>query len=60
MNLPVVYQPSAVPDADDTMRLMLLAMDVSRKAKKPGLADIDEYWDFCRAADDGPARPSST
>jgi len=60
MNVPIVYQPSVVSDDDSTTRLMLLAVDAWSKTKKPGLADMDEYEDFCRAADEVPVRPSST
>jgi len=60
MNLPIPYQPSVVSDDDSTMRFILLSMDVLNKMKKSNLADMDEYADFCRAADEIPARPSST
>jgi hypothetical protein len=59
MNLPVAYQPSVVSDDESTKRLMLEAVDVWSKTKKPGLADLDEFADFCRAADAIPARPST-
>ncbi|MBN9241210.1 MAG: hypothetical protein J0I98_00280 [Mesorhizobium sp.] len=53
MNLPVLYQPRV---GSDVLNMMLLAFDISRTAKsgsggkKLTLADMDEYWDFCRAA----------
>lgn len=50
MNLPVVFEPSVASDDDSTLHFTL-AMEVSRKARKPTLADMDEYWDFCRAAE---------
>ncbi len=64
MNLPTKYQPSVVSDHDETKRMMLLAIELSsgsksgNNGKKPTLADMDEYQDFCRAADRFPARTS--
>jgi hypothetical protein len=60
MNLPVAYPPRGVSDDESTKRLLLEAVDVWNKTKKPGLADVDEFADFCRAADAIPARPSPT
>jgi len=50
MTLPVVSQPNAVSDDDGAKRLILQAMSVLHETRKPGLADIDEYWDFNAAA----------
>jgi len=49
MNLPIVYQPHAVSD-DGAMSFMLIMADAWAKMqpKKLTLADMDEYWNFCR------------
>ncbi|WP_066557009.1 hypothetical protein [Rhizorhapis sp. SPR117] len=66
MSLPVVHEPCVASDDERAKRMMLLAIDVSRKAKggssakRLTLADMDEYPDFCRAADGLPPRNPST
>lgn len=47
MNLPVVYQPNVLSDDDSVRRMMLLAIELSGNARKPTVAGMDEYWDFC-------------
>ncbi|PJG47246.1 hypothetical protein CAF53_02575 [Sphingobium sp. LB126] len=58
MNLPVLYQPIGVADDDSTRRFLLQAIEVWSKSRKPGLTNIDEFWNICQA-DGAPSSRSS-